>query len=237
MASLYLNKKKDADLYGLLMEVGSNRFCKIAKACLRALFDDKQAVLARSMATEGIKEEGNQGEYHDAGVLFRLSTTAKKDEYLKTVIDSLVPGTVSTFVKTTMRQVLGPQILLKYLLLPGSCVFVEDIKPVLFVQISVAGTPEKKQKKRKARKVASKRKAAPTPSKKKNHLSDKVAVEILPNGQVLAQDDVQELQEDKIATSSVDNLQNENNVIQAEPTEPVAEPEEMDILSMLEAML
>lgn len=246
MASLYLNKKKDADLYGLLVEVGSDRFCKIAKACLRALFDDKQADLARSMATEGIKEEGTQGEYHDAGVLFRISTTARKDEHLKTIIASLAPGVTSTFVKTTMRQVLGPQILLKYLLLPGATVLIEEVKPMLFVRMKVEEPEMKKTKvRRRKRSVQKKRPVQEKPIQMiQEHPVQKqqevvvppsnkkvVAVELSRDGSVTTVSDYSA----KESVNGYDNANNVNKVDQAVPEE--SGTPEMDILSMLEAML
>lgn len=234
MANLYLNKKKDIDLYGLFEDVGAERFRKIAKACLRALFDEKQAKLARFLASEGVREDGLGLEDKEIGVLFRVSTTAEKDEYLRIVISSLAPGTVSTFIKTTMRQVLGPQILLKYFLLPGSSVYIEDIQPTSFIKMMVDDSSSSKKKKSPSKKKRSEHKKA-QPAKNKKEAITEVSKE---NVQIpLMQESSNQVPSTSILSGNSIDTDYNKQFNQSEPQTDADTDTEIDVLSMLEAMM
>ena len=232
MANLYLNKKKDVDLYGLFEDVGAERFRKIAKACLRALFDERQAKLARFLASEGVREDGLGLEDKEIGVLFRVSTTAERDEYLRIVISSLAPGTASTFIKTTMRQVLGPQILLKYFLLPGSSVYIEDIQPTSFIKMVVDDGSSSKKKKSPSKKKRSEHNKSQATKIQKEVLTETSKKDV--KVPFVQESPASSPSASSLFDSSVDNDYNK----QFDQSEPETDADtEIDVLSMLEAMM
>ena len=111
-AYLCLSQSKDVDLFGLYKDIGTINFRKVAKLCITGIFDEKAALKAREIALSG-KDGGGHSEKYSGGIKIRINISSKEcaAEY---ILSSLKPRAISVFIKTCIRQVLGPQILLKY---------------------------------------------------------------------------------------------------------------------------
>ncbi len=111
-AYLCLSRSKDIDLFSLYKDVGTINFRKIAKLCITGIFDKKAASKAREIALSG-KDGGGHSEEFPSGIKIRISVSPKEcaAEY---ILSSLKSRTISIFIKTSIRQILGPQVLLKY---------------------------------------------------------------------------------------------------------------------------
>lgn len=159
VAILYISKIKDIDLYGLLKDVGMSNFKKCAVCCVMALSDSSYINKARSYAKSKIEngEETYQkyvvknSSVEKAGVKLRLSILNQKNVFMKTIVGELVPSYCSAFIKTTMRQVLGPQILLQYFLKEGSEI---EVKEIPYASLISMGNMQPPKKRRTRRKVA-----------------------------------------------------------------------------------
>lgn len=167
VAILYISKLKDVDLYGLLNDIGMANFNKCAIYCLMSILDANYINKARELARKKV-ENGSESykKYiadarspERAGVKLRVPLTSKKYTLAKTVLCEVKSGYCSQFIKTVMRQVLGPQVLMQYFLINDSNIKIEEVPfftslinfGALQMPISVQIT-EKKTRKRRERK-------------------------------------------------------------------------------------
>jgi len=141
--SFYLSVVKDPDLCGFLNDVGTNRFRDIARLCLKALFD-KDAAKQALLKAGSIQVEDNKKlpVFFNGNTRIRLVINEKKDEAVSNLLQSIKSQCRSLFVKNTIRQVLGPQILLKYYLKEGAeSFFAESVYvPVKTIRVLVEDT-------------------------------------------------------------------------------------------------
>lgn len=169
VAILYISKLKDIDLYSLLNDIGMANFNKCAIYCLMSILDANYINKARELAREKV-ENGSESykKYiadanspERAGVKLRIPLTNKKYTLAKTILCEVKSGYCSQFIKSIMRQVLGPQVLMHYFLVDDSNIKIEEVpfftSLINFgalqssIQISAQVT-EKKTRKRRERK-------------------------------------------------------------------------------------
>lgn len=132
-AYLCLSQSRDNDLFSLYKDIGAINFRKVAKLCITGIFDEKAASKAREIALSG-KDGGGHSEEFSNGIKVRISISPKEcaAEY---ILSSLKSRTISTFIKTSIRQILGPQVLLKYFMEHPEEISVDTI---MFRQSSLA---------------------------------------------------------------------------------------------------
>lgn len=123
--AVYISEHKDIDLCGLLKEIGPSRFRKVAKLCIRGLFDEQSAEEAKELAQKNIKSDVFNLKENNGCYGIRLSFAGSKpvNRQSATLINSIKQSHTSFFIKTVMRQILGPQVLLKYFLKDGTATF------------------------------------------------------------------------------------------------------------------
>lgn len=167
VAILYISKLKDIDLYGLLNDIGMANFNKCAIYCLMSILDTNYINKAKELARKKVKNGSESYKKYiadarspeRAGVKLRVPLTSKKYTLAKTVLCEVKSGYCSQFIKTVIRQVLGPQVLMQYFLINDSNIKIEEVPfftslinfGALQIPIS-AQTTEKKTRKRQEKK-------------------------------------------------------------------------------------
>lgn len=114
--AFYISETKDPDLVGLLNEIGVNAFRSLAKLCLRGLFDKQAADEAILYAKGKPKGKKKDPEYENGYIKIRIWLNGDADLEAESVLSSVKTNMRSMFLKTVIRQILGPQVLLKYFL-------------------------------------------------------------------------------------------------------------------------
>lgn len=170
---LYISFKTDRDLVCLLKDIGIKNFRKCTMCCLRALLDASYIEKAKGYARSKI--ENGEDEINDyrlkfptvPGIKLWLSFQGSQNEDIKELILDIRDGHVSSFVKSTIRQVLGLQMLLKYFLKEESLIQIKEVPFVSFISVGStqaveARKPRKKRKKtvRQPKKLANKQEEA-----------------------------------------------------------------------------
>lgn len=113
--SFYISKSKDPDLCGLLNDVGTKRFRKVARLCLRGLFDKESVKEALEYSKKNLVEAKKDPPKDENGYYrIRVTINGKKDGEVESLMESVKQSQRSIFIKNTIRQVLGPQTLVKY---------------------------------------------------------------------------------------------------------------------------
>ena len=113
--SFYISETKDPDLCGFLNDVGTNRFREVAKLCLKGLFDNESAQKALNLA-KNKPSKIKEPDFKDGYSRVRIVFSDKKDLEVINILQSVKNNSRSMFAKIAIRQILGPQILLKYFL-------------------------------------------------------------------------------------------------------------------------
>lgn len=111
--SFYVSETKDPDLCGLLKEIGINRFREVTKLCIRGLFDKQSADAAVNLAKERPVQK-KEPEFNEGYARVRVAVSGNDE--LESIFSGIRLNAKSLFIKNLIRQVLGPQILLKYFL-------------------------------------------------------------------------------------------------------------------------
>lgn len=173
VAILYISKLKDIDLYGLLNDIGMVNFNKCARYCIMSIMDSSYVSKARELARNKVENGAESYQKHiaasyspeRAGVKLRISLTSKKSSLVKTILSEIRSGFISQFIKTTMRQVLGPQVLMKYFLIDDSTIKIEDV-PIFTSMINLGSVQfvEVKKKEKTVRKKRTVKKKEEAPS-------------------------------------------------------------------------
>lgn len=114
--SVYVSEAKDPDLSGLLNDIGLNVFRKVTRLCIHGLFDKQAANNAVELAIKGSLLKEKPPEYKDGCARIRLAFNSVGNEQAISVLNAIKPNVRSMFIKTVVRQVLGPQVLMKYFL-------------------------------------------------------------------------------------------------------------------------
>ena len=114
--SFYISEAKDPDLAGLLNEIGVNAFRSLSKLCLLGLFDKQAADEAILYAKGKPKGKKKDPEYENGYIQIRIWLNGNTDSEAESVLSSVKNNMRSMFLKTVIRQILGPQVLLKYFL-------------------------------------------------------------------------------------------------------------------------
>lgn len=158
---LYLSQKRDKDIIGLLNDIGAKNFRKCTYCCLRALFNRTYIEKAKTLSREKVENGENtylnyitEGPRDKAGIKFWLSMNSEQDENIRILLNNIKENCVSIFIKTTIRQVLGPQILLKYILKEETQIEIGDITFTSFINMGTpVAIPQKKRAKRKPTRI------------------------------------------------------------------------------------
>lgn len=224
-AYLCISEKKDLELYKLHSDIGATKFRKMTKLCALGIFDERAAVKARQLALS--KENGGGTfEQYDGGIKLRLNIS-KKECSTQYILSSLKPGICSNFLKTCIRQVLGPQILLKYFLKNPEEV---SASAITFMPSKLSFAMQQPARYTPVRRSTSHLSTIQADVEKKEDIS---TATVLPNRQV---EEYVEPETNKIPSPQV-AMPAQTIQIQQAPETSEEEEDGFDMLSMLEAML
>ena len=231
--AVYISTVKDIDLYGLARDVGADHFRKIVKLCIMALFDEKYIKAARELAMDTISdaERDPRGSFlkgRQNYLAFRICIEGSNKTYrqCEKLLKNIKPRMMSFFLKTTVRQVLGPSILLRYFLSEGQITFHTNsffiqpsfINPELMIKEDI-----KKPAKKQGKEISSGKEETDVPYEK-------------------TKEDIGENTKSFFVAEQPEKI----SATQTEPPKPVAPSDaipadaaddDMDILDMLESML
>lgn len=231
--SVYISEAKDPDLSGLLNDIGLNVFRKVARLCIYGLFDKQASNDAVNLAIKGSLLKRKDPEYKDGCARIRLVFNSVENGQAESVLNAIKPNVRSMFIKTIIRQVLGPQTLMKYFLDEKADAFFAEFVyvPVRTVSVTNVQTTQ----------AVNSKTAACTGQENTDNVNNKI------NGS-----ETESMNEISVFTSD-SNLESSSNKLDSIPisiplpieksveSEGVSEDssgdEEFDILSMLEAML
>lgn len=229
---IYISKSGDKDLLGLLNHIGMKSFRKVVRHCMHALSDTAYVNIAKETV-----RNANDGENHATESSFGvgIKIRVQLDPFSQKLLDELEAGSTSMFVKTTVRQVLGPQLLLPYLIKANSNVQIQEVPFVSLINIGQV--------------VQIKKERTSKPSKRKVTRSATSSINIVPDQS--AAEPIQIQEESARATDAPSFSAPDSpsftgpsfdvpahNIENVDPSPASASnDDDFDILSMLEAML
>lgn len=226
--AIYISETKDNDLYGLFNQLGANSFRKVAKLCLRGLFDKQSAEKAKELAKK--VAPASQGAYEKTNGLIkiRIMISGCNDTYIEDVFMSLNPKcSESSFIKTVVRQVLGPEVLLRYFLKDGNSnsYFIESAYvPINLMNVNVVEAKENTGSVVRQRRSKTRLEEQPTQVVEKQEISPSVVSQV----------------KEEVSTPVTQQLSNSPSVDvnnSFDNSEGSSSDDDFDILDMLEAML
>lgn len=113
--AFYISESKDLDLCGFLNSVGASKFRDIAKLCVLGLFNKDAASEAVYLAKTSPPPK-KQPKFNNGFARIRIVLNGEDGGQSENILNTVKDKYKSVFVKTVIRQVLGPQILLKFFL-------------------------------------------------------------------------------------------------------------------------
>lgn len=120
--AFYIAADRDIDLYGLMKNIGEAAFRRTALYCIYALFDASFAGRAQDVIKDNAghnRRDPVTGQKNGGGLITVRLFLGRAGELNKKSIDLLhhvSRGSISLFIKTVIRQVIGPAVLLTYFL-------------------------------------------------------------------------------------------------------------------------
>lgn len=222
---LYISKRCDKDLLGLLCNIGDKNFRKVVRYSMHALSDSAYINKAKELARNARSDEAmNVSLQIGVGIRIRVQL----DQFSQKLLAELEAGTSSMFVKTVVRQVLGPQVLLKYYIKSESNI---EIKEVPFASLINIGqiVYEKKERPTKF-----------TRSVKPRRIPEQSVTEpIIPAVSERTTDtpSFEQPSSPSFGPTFSAPVHEEIPNVSTSPTETQSNNDDFDILSMLEAML
>lgn len=247
--AVYISVAKDIDLYGLARDMGLDEFRKVVKLCVMGLFEEKYAAEAKKLAMEcrfKRRDASMQAvlKERDGVLSFRICVSGSKmtDRQCGRLLSSIKPRFVSFFIKTTVRQVLGPEVLLHYFLGDEKITFHPNS---FFIPLSFISAEDGKESVKKRKRRIKGQPANPETAEEKTgivssavpeeeHARDKNATEKLhTDGYIRTESAVKETGAEPPSETGM-SLREENKILVSEAE---TDDDGMDILDMLESML
>lgn len=232
---VYISKTGDKDLLGLLNHIGMKNFRKVVRQCMCALSDSAYVNKAKE-TVRSISDGENHATESSFGVGIKIRV--QLDPFSQKLLEELEAGSTSMFVKTTVRQVLGPQLLLSYLIKANSDIQIQEVPFVSLINIGqVVHVKESRERTKRPKKTNVTRSA-------------KSGVQVVPDKSA-AEPDNQEVSAratDAPSFSAPDSPSfgpsfsapahnNFENADSSPVSSDTADNDDFDVLSMLEAML
>lgn len=219
--NLYVSSK-DVDLVYIAQRIGIRNFRRVASLCLRGVFDQRSAEMARAIALNPPSNVTDPPKFIRGGLRIILSFKGEKSLPVAELLSSVKKDQKGLFIKTCIRQVLGIKATLfgfldKNIVNEASIYEAQNAAAILVVGKGVEQKDPSKKKTKTNRKEAAFSKEQ---EEKVEELFDTPKVEVAPERE-LTYDLPAELEE---LPTAIDESAETNDG-------------EMDLLSMLEMMM